>query len=188
MSDGVTFPIPDKEVYKIVKKALNTLFKGNPSKEQFDDLVQESMIRLIDVMPLYDSKKGSFSNFVYMQVRWTIWRDMVHYSAKGRMRDYMIHSLDYVSPSNDDEESVLSTFADERPVKKLDEDLRLQDILKHFNPEERQLIIEFYFQNKRFREMAEKRNIKRHVIVSKMTKLKRKLKEVIDEGSIRQQY
>jgi RNA polymerase sigma factor (sigma-70 family) len=188
MSDGVTFPIPEKEVYKLVKKGLHKMFKGNPSREQFDDLVQDTMLRLIEVMPFYDEKKGSFSNFVYMQVRHAIWRDMVHYSAKSRIRDFMIHSLDFVSPSNDDEETVLSTFADNRPMKQLDEELRLQDILKHFNPEEQQLIKEFYFQKKTFREMAKKRNIEKRKMATKMTKIKTKLKEVIDEGNIRQQY
>jgi hypothetical protein len=104
MKEGVIFPIPEAEVYKIVKKAVNTLFKGSPNKEQFDDLVQNSMVRLVDVFNRYDPQKGSFSNFVYMQVNWAIWRDNVHYSAKGRRRDFMVESLDYVIKDNDPED------------------------------------------------------------------------------------
>ena len=186
MSDGVTFPIPEKEVYKLVKKGLHKLFRGNPSREQFDDLVQDTMVRLIEVMPFYDEKKGSFSNFVYMQVRHAIWRDMVHYSAKSRMRDYMIHSLDYSYKSNksDEDETLAFFMADNKPVQDLEEELRLQDILKHFSPEEKELIHEYYFENKRFREMAEKRNLVRNKIVTKMNKIKQKLKEVLDESTI----
>lgn len=184
MSDGVTFPIPEKEVYKLVKKGFHTMFKGNPSREQFDDLVQDCMIRIMEVMPLYDEKKGSFSNFVYMQVRWTIWRDMVHYNAKSRMRDYMINSLDFVSPNNDEDESVMNTFADNKPVQDLEEELRLQEVFKHFTKEEIKLIIDYFFLKRRPSEMAEKQNTSRQAMGNRLNKIRKRLKEVLDESTI----
>ncbi len=182
MNDLITFPIPEREVYFLVRKALHTMLKCNPSREQFDDLVQDTMVRLIDVIDRYDSTRGSFSNFVYMQVSWAIWRDMVHYSAKSRLRDYQVHSLDYLLPNNEDNQTLMSFMGDDKDVQKMNKELFINDILKNFNEKDQILIIEYFFKNTKMSEIVKKINTKESNIYRKLSKLKKKLKEVIDEN------
>lgn len=182
MNDPITFPIPEKEVYKLVKKAVHTLFKGNPSREQFDDLVQDTMVRILEVIHHYDSTKGSFSNFIYMQVRWAIWRDMVHYSAKSRLRDYQVHSLDYLLPNSEDNETLLFYMGDDQEVQKMNQELFVNDILKNFNDNEKSIIKDYFLKKRKVTEMARELNINNSTLHLKINKLKRKLKEVIDEN------
>lgn len=177
-------PLPEKDIYKLVKKAMHKLFKGNPSKEQFDDLVQDTMVRILEVIHHYDSSKGSFSNFIYMQVRWAIWRDMVHYSAKSRMRDYQVHSLDYLLPNSEDNETLLFYMGDDKEVQKIDKELFVNDILNQFNIEDQILIKDYFLKKRKVTEMARELNVNNSTLHLKINKLKRKLKEVLDESYI----
>ena len=183
MKERVIFPIPEAEVYKIVKKAVNTLFKGSPNKEQFDDLVQNSMVRLVDVFNLYDPQKGSFSNFVYMQVNWAIWRDNVHYSAKGRRRDFMVESLDYVIKDNDPEgETLIDFVVDNSQVKQTEHELNLQEVMQYFGDHDRYLIREVLINGKSIKAIAEEENKNYRKLIRYILKLKTKVKEVLHEN------
>jgi RNA polymerase sigma factor (sigma-70 family) len=185
MKERVIFPIPEKEVYKIVRKAVYTLFKGNPSKEQYDDLVQNSMVRLIDIFDHYDPKKGSFSNFVYMQVSWAIWRDNVHYSAKSRRRDFMIDSLDYVIPNGDkNPTTIMDTIIDDSQAQQMEHDLSVQDILKHFNERDRYYIQQIIINGEAVKKIAQQQNITLSGVHSHLRRIKKKMREVINENTI----
>jgi RNA polymerase sigma factor (sigma-70 family) len=185
MNDPITFPIPEKEVYKIVRKAVYTLFKGNPSREQFDDLVQDTMVRLLEVIHHYDSTKGGFSNFIYMQVRWAIWRDMVHYSAKSRLRDFMIDSLDYVIPNGDkNPTTMMDTIIDDSQAQQMEHDLSVQDTLKHFNERDRYYIQQIIINGEAVKKIAQQQNITLGGAHSHLRRIKKKMREVINENTI----
>jgi RNA polymerase sigma factor (sigma-70 family) len=181
----IVFPIPEKEVYKIVKKAVNKLFKANPSKEQFDDLVQNSMVRLVEVFDHYDPQKGSFSNFVYMQVSWAIWRDNVHYSAKSRRRDFMIESLDYVIPNGDTSPTtIMDTIIDDSQAQQMEHDLNVQDILKHFNERDRYYIQQIIINGETVKKIAQQYNITSSGVQSHLRRIKKKMREILNENTI----
>lgn len=184
MSERVTFPIPENEIYKLVKKGLHKMFRGNPSKEQFDDLVQDTMVRILEVIHHYDSTKGSFSNFIYMQVRWAIWRDMVHYSAKSRMRDYEINSLDSIIPRSEESDTLLQFIVDNAEVENLNNELFLNDILKRFNKEDQIIIKECIIKGKNLNKVIETFNLNKKGRTRKIQKLKEQLKEVLNENYI----
>jgi RNA polymerase sigma factor (sigma-70 family) len=180
------FPIPMQEVYKIVKKAVYTVFKGNPSKEQFDDLVQNSMVRLVEVFNYYDPRKGSFSNFVYMQVSWAIWRDNVHYNAKGRRRDFMIESLDYVIPNGDkNPTTIMDTIIDDSQAQQMEHDLSVQEVLQHFNERDRHYIQQIIINGEAVTKIAQQQNLTSSGVHSHLRRIKKKMKEVINENNLR---
>lgn len=183
MKDGVTFPIPDSEVYQIVHKAIYKLFRGTPSKEQYDDLVQNSMVRLIDAYSYYDKSKGSFSNFVYMQVSWAIWRDNLHYRGKGRQRDYLIESLDYVIPNGDTAQTtMMDTIIDDSQVQQMESELSVEEVLRHFDERDRYLIQQILINGEPVHKIAKKQGTTKNGLYHHIRRIKKKMREVLNES------
>lgn len=183
MKEGVTFPIPDSEVYQIVHKAIRKFFHGTPSKEQYDDLVQNSMVRLIDAYKYFDETKGSFSGFVYMQVSWAIWRDNLHYRGKGRQRDFTIYSLDYVIPNGDTTQiTIMDTIIDDSQVQQMESELLVEEVLRHFDERDRYLIQQILINGEPVHKIAKKQGTTKNGVYHHLRRIKKKMREVLNES------
>lgn len=183
MKEGVTFPIPDSEVYQIVHKAIRKFFYGSPSKEEYDDLVQNSMVRLIDAYKYFDETKGSFSGFVYMQVSWAIWRDNLHYRSKGRQRDFMVRSLDYVlSENNTVDGTLLHTIIDDSQVQQIESDLSVEEVLRHFDERDRYFIWQILINGEPVHKIATKQGMTKNGVYHHIRRIKKKMRKVLNES------
>lgn len=181
------FPIPMEEVYKLAKKAVNRYMKNRVMNDDFNDLVQDTIIRAIQVIDSFDPAKGSFSTFLFMQASWVIWREKIHMGGKGR--DEFLHSgsLDYKIELYGEKITLGHTVSvDDDMERKVDEETKLKKIIDFMNPYERHLFYEYYIENKSARQIAVKQQVSHNTIGSRVKKLREKLRGYIDENKLRQ--
>lgn len=175
------FPIPTKEVYKLIRHAVGKFNGTRQTNAEYDDLVQNAMIRLIEVLDKYDQDKGKFSTFVYMQVKWTIWRQKIHERGRGRKKFIKSVSLDKVRGENEDM-TLLDTLVNEE---KTDDGWKLEILMENLEPNEWYLLTEWLLKKKSGRIIGLELGIKESTIQHRLKKLKTKARKIIDENIIR---
>ena len=172
----MTPPIPWDEVYKLMRSAIAKFNGTKQTYGEFDDLVQLGMERLINMFDYYDPKRGSFSNFVYMQARWAIWRQKVTENHSGRLNWFKSASLDYVNP-NKKEKDPLMMFIEDK--KHFDEDMILLE--SQLTQEERFYLDRLILNPMSMRALGEELGVSYGVIENRKKKLVKKLKELLND-------
>lgn len=175
------FPIPVNEVYKLIRTAVGKYRGTVQTNAEYDDLVQNTMVRLLEIIDKYDENKGSFSNFVYMQVKWAIWRQKVYEKGRGRKNFIFSKSLDKVRSHNDDT-TLLETVIEEEIT---DDGWKLEVLMENLTPHEWFLLNEWLLKKKSGRIIGLELNIKESTIQHRLKQLKTKARRIIDENIIR---
>lgn len=175
------FPIPTKEVYKLIRHAVGKFNATRQTNAEYDDLVQNAMIRLIEVLDKYDKDKGKFSTFVYMQVKWAIWRQKIHERGRGRKNFIKSVSLDKVRGDNEDT-TLLDTLVNEE---KTDDGWKLEILMENLTPYEWFLLTEWLLNKKSGRIIGLEHNVPEGTMQNRLKRLKKKARKIIDENIIR---
>lgn len=175
-------PIPIDEAYKIVRKALTKHKAHVRTLTEFEDLVQLTMIKTLEVLDSYNEKKGSFSNFLYMQANWVLWRQDLHEKSKGRRKFLTSFSLDREITYMDRPIPLVDTIVEEE---KTDDDWKLEILMENLEPNEWFLLTEWLLKKKSGRIIALELGIKETTIHSRLKQLKKKARKIIDENIIR---
>lgn len=175
------FPIPTNEVYKLIRSAMGKLKATRQTNAEYDDLVQNAMIRLLEVIDKYDKDKGSFSNFVYMQVKWAIWRQKIHERGRGRKHFLRSLSLDQEKGHNDNT-ILIDTIV---PEEKTDDGWKLEILMENLKPYEWFLLTEWLLNKKSGRIIGLEQNIRETTMQYRLKELKKKARKIIDENIIR---
>lgn len=182
------FPIPMDEVYKIAQKSISRYMTNRVMNDDFDDLVQDTIIRTLQVLDKFDPKRGSFSNFIYMQADWVIWREKIHMEGKGREEFLHSGSLDYNLELHGEKITLGQTISSEEEdiIKQIDEEQKLQRIIDFMNPYEKLIFYEYFIENKSARQMGKEHEISRTTMAWRVRSLMNKLRRFISENKLRQ--
>lgn len=99
-----------EEIYKLVTTAC---YKYNPNfMGEFEDMVQDVMMYVVDRLPYYNADKGKLSTFVYRNTQNALINYNVKMNANKRKWFFHLQSLDRVV-GQDPENDLLSNVAHE---------------------------------------------------------------------------
>lgn len=95
-----------KEIYKMVATAC---YKYNPNYlGEFEDMVQDVTLYVVERLHKFDKNKGKLSTFVYHNARYGVINYNIKMNAKKRKKFFLLYSLDEVI--GQDPEDELSNF------------------------------------------------------------------------------
>lgn len=181
------FPIPMEEVYKIAQKAIGRYMTNRVMNDDYDDLVQDTIIRAMHTINSFDPKRGSFSNFLFMQADWVIWREKIHMQGKGREEFLHSGSLDYKLELHGEEISLGQTISvDDEIERKIDQEQKLEKIIDFMNPYEKMLFYDYFIENKSARQMGREQELPATTMAHRVRSLIKKLRRYINENKLRQ--
>lgn len=104
--EGNILEFDTEEIYKLVVTACN---KYNPNYlGEFEDMLQDVMLHVVERLPKYNPEKSKLSTFVYVNAKHGIINYNVKMNAVKRKKFYQLYSLDLVVGQDPDDQ--LSNF------------------------------------------------------------------------------
>ena len=137
----------------------------------FDDIVQHGYLTVIKSIKIYKSNSNSFHGYVINAIKNNI-GDLL----RGNIKHYReIPDESIVQKDSGD-----YSFTIEDEIIAYDEVKKLYEALDKLSEQERDIINEFYFNERNMREYADTNNIKYHTLMQRKRKTLRKLEQILN--------
>lgn len=136
-----------------------------PKEMPWEDVMQYGCVGLIEAMERYEDSKGKFSTFASFRIYGSIMEGIFQFLGikrrgyRGRWGLEIIQLADPIDFYTMSEGVRQSEAGVEGMKEKIEEKLSLKKALQSLNPEERELVDAYYFQQKSWDEYAQEKHV-----------------------------
>lgn len=154
----------DEQTRLQLVEALNPLIissirKYCPIKEEFEDLMQDGKMIVLECIETYQEEKGHFLNYVKNYLKY-YYLDTLKYLVKYESKNTLFEMDEEIEDENNIEETIEN--------KELGKEL--YSAIKELTERQRTILIMYYVENKTHAEIAEKLNIKIRTVINTKTR------------------
>lgn len=166
-------PLDDND-YKEIEKLVRTAVIRSKQHvyAEFEDVVQEAMLFLFRNLKYYNPEKGKMSTFVYINVKKSIFNQVIHHNALKRKKNQFLISLDVQLPSG----SFAYDFI--KGTTNVEDEVLFNSLMSSLSPIE-QDVVKWWMLDLPWKEFRSKYNMNGDKLLRMKNKLKVKIKEIL---------